>query len=80
VRRYAITIAVAFFFVLAGVGCLYDVPPLLCGLRALVGAVAAYVATIVVGKLIVNIMVDAMVRKPPENRELTHVNRERGSE
>jgi hypothetical protein len=53
---------VAGFFVLAGVGCLCEVPLLVCGLRALGGAAVLYVLTRLAGGAVLNVVVDAMVR------------------
>lgn len=61
-RRYAISISVIGFFVLAAIGCACDVPLLTCSLRALAGAVALYVMTKIVGRLILNILVETIVR------------------
>ena len=61
-RRYAITVSVAGFFVLASVGWCCRVPPQVCAMRALVGAVALYLMTHVAGKAVLNIVVDAVLR------------------
>jgi len=64
-RRYAITVSVAGFFVLAGIGCLADVPPFVCATRALVGAVCLYVMVHLAGRAVLNILIDAIVRSRP---------------
>jgi hypothetical protein len=56
------TVAVAGFFLLAGVGYLSDVPLYVCGLRALAGAAVLYVMTSLAGKVILRILVDAIMR------------------
>lgn len=61
-RRYSISIAVVGFFILAGVGYGCGVPPLMCGLRALAGGAALFVMTQVAGKIVIEIVADAMVR------------------
>ncbi len=61
-RRYAVMVAVAGFFLLAAVGWLCDVPLHVCGLRALAGAVALYVMASFVGKVLLRVVVDAIVR------------------
>jgi hypothetical protein len=62
VRRYAISISVAGFFVMAAVGLLCGVPVFVCGLRAAGGAVALYVMIRVAAKVLLKAFVDAMVR------------------
>ena len=61
-RRYAISVAVAGFFVMATVAYLSEVPVLVCALRGLAGAAVLYVMTHVAGKVVLGIVVDAMVR------------------
>ena len=61
-RRYSISIAVVGFFILAGVGYGCDVPLLTCGLRALGGGVALFIMAQVAGKIVIDIVADAMVR------------------
>jgi hypothetical protein len=61
-KRYSQIISVFGFFVLAGVGCLSDVPSLTCATRALIGAVCLFLMANVAGKVIVSILVDAIVR------------------
>jgi len=76
VRRYAILIAVAGFFVLAAVGHLCGVPHFVCGLRALAGAAVLYVMAMVAGKAVLGIFVDAALR----SRGTRESTREHGSE
>jgi len=70
-RATAVTAAVVAFFVLAGVGAASGVPPMVCGLRAVVGAGVAYVLTLVAGRVLVRILVDLMTGrgKPPNPSE-----------
>lgn len=60
-RRYAISVAVAGFFVLAAVGSCFDVPAMVCGLRALGGAAVLYVMTMIVGKIVLGILVQTVM-------------------
>jgi len=62
VRRYAIIIAVAGFFVLAAVGRFCGVPLFICGLRALAGAAALYLMTMIAAKAVLGILVETMLR------------------
>ncbi len=68
-NRVAIRLSVAMFFVLAAVGCLSDVPTLICGLRAAAGAAGTYVLAVVAGRLILAIMVDTVVKAIAANRK-----------
>ena len=61
-RRYAITVAVAGFFMLATVGCCCGVELLTCAMRALAGAVALYVMTRIAAGIVIGILADTMVR------------------
>lgn len=61
-KRYALIISVFGFFVLAGVGCLNDVPPMACAIRAVIGAVGLFIMVQVAGKIILGILVEAIVR------------------
>jgi len=56
------------FFALAIVGWFSDVPPLTCALRALAGAAAMYVVVRVAGRIVMNIMVDAVMRSLTQGR------------
>ena len=68
-RRAASIVAVAGFFLLAIVGYCSDVPPLYCGLRAMAGGAVLYVLTRFAGRLLVNIMVDEIVRQRSSGTE-----------
>ena len=61
-RRYAISISVAGFFVLAAIGLLCGVPVYVCALRAAGGAVALWLMIRVAGKVVLNVFVDAMIK------------------
>jgi len=63
-NRTAVSIAVVAFFALAGVGAASNVPPFICGLRALVGAGVAYALTIVAGRVLVAILVNLLRSRP----------------
>jgi hypothetical protein len=63
VRRIATTIATIGFFVLAIVGMATGVPPLVCGVRAVVGAVALFVIVMVGGRLALTVVADAFVTR-----------------
>ena len=47
---------------MALVGWISDVPPFTCAVRALMGAVALYVLTTVVGRVVINIVIDAIIK------------------
>jgi len=67
-RTTAVTTGVVAFFVLAGVGAASGVPPMVCGMRALVGAGVAYILTSVAGRVVIRILVDLMTgRGNPTN-------------
>jgi len=63
-RATAVSAAVVAFLALAGVGAASGVPPMVCGMRALVGAGVAYVLAIVAGRVVIRIMVDLMAGRP----------------
>lgn len=71
------SIAVAGFFVLAGVGCLSGVDPLTCGIRAVIGAAAMYVLAKMAGRIVLKIMVDAVIRGAKPDEGFTDDARER---
>lgn len=79
-RRYAMSMAAVGFFVMAGVGSLCDVPPLVCSLRALAGAAAIYVITMVCGKAVLGIIADAFVRRSLPSRRRKEASGERPAE
>jgi len=73
VRRIAVIIATIGFFVLAGVGTATGVPPFVCAMRAVVGAVALFAVVMVGGRLALTIVVDAFMssalrRQDPRNK------------
>ena len=69
-RRMSVPVAVAGFFVLAFVGWASGVPPFTCAIRALIGAAVLYVLATIAGRVIVNIVVDSIIRDSPEGEEL----------
>jgi hypothetical protein len=75
VRRYAIIMAVAGFFVLAAVGRFCGVPLFVCTLRALAGAAVLYLMTMIAGKALLGIFVDTVLR----GRDVEKSAGERGS-
>ena len=76
VRRMSVPIAVAGFFVLAFVGWASGVPPFTCAIRALIGAAVLYVLVTVAGRLIVNIVVESIIRDSREGEELGDTSRD----
>jgi hypothetical protein len=75
-----VSIAVLGFFVLAGVGWLCEVPVFVCATRAAIGAAVLFVMTMVAGKTLLNIMVDAMIRGRSRQGEMKETSGERRSE
>jgi hypothetical protein len=61
VRSIAVSIAVICFFAIAGIGWISGLSPFTCCKRALVGAVAAYIAGAWAVKAINAILIDAMI-------------------
>jgi cbb3-type cytochrome oxidase subunit 1 len=59
-RPTAVSAAVVAFFALAGIGAACEVPPMVCGTRALVGAVVVYVLAVVVQRVVIRILTDLM--------------------
>ena len=57
-KQIGISIATIVFFALAIVGWASGVAPLLCGLRALAGAVAIYVMSIFVDRIVIRILAE----------------------
>jgi hypothetical protein len=53
--------ATAGFFALAIVGTAMGVPPFLCAVRAVIGAVALFAIVMVAGRLVLTVVVDAFV-------------------
>jgi len=67
-RATAVTIAVVAFFALAGVGAASGVPPMVCSMRALLGAGVAYVLAMVGQRVVIRILLDLMAgRGNPTN-------------
>ena len=60
-RRYAISVAAAGFFLLAAVGLINDVPVFVCAMRGLVGAVVLFLMAHVSGRIVLRILVDTIV-------------------
>ena len=58
-RRLSATIAIAGFFVLAGVAMARSVPVFDCAVRGLIGAAVLFVVAQVAGKAVVSVVVDA---------------------
>lgn len=67
-RRTGVMMAVLSFFVLAIVGWASGVTPFVCAVRALIGAVVAYVLTRIAERVVIRIMADAMLRGPAEDK------------
>ena len=63
VRSIAISIAVIFFFGISLIGWISGLSPFTCCKRALVGAVAAYIAAACAVKAINAILMNAMITK-----------------
>lgn len=61
-RGFAITIAVLGFFAMSAVGLECGVPVFPCAMRALAGAAGLYILAKLAGKVVLNIVVDAVVR------------------
>ena len=61
-KRVAVSIAVAGFFVLAFIGWASGLPPEQCALKASLGAVALFVLARIAGAVIVDLMVATIVQ------------------
>lgn len=61
IRRIAVSIAVACFFVMAVVGAIKGRSPATCCWRAVCGAVIAYLVVALAGRAVLAIVVEAMV-------------------
>jgi len=69
-RRAAAILAVVAFFGMAVIGAASGAPPFTCAVRALAGAAITYVLMRVAGRIVVNILVDAIVGSvPPPSEE-----------
>ena len=62
-RPIAVPAAVLVFFLMAGVGTCWDVAPHAVALKAGIGAVVTYVIVSFFVRIVINMMVDSMVRK-----------------
>lgn len=62
-NRIAMIVATIGFFALAIVGMATGVPPFVCAMRAVVGAVALFAIVIVGGRLALTVVVDAFVSR-----------------
>jgi hypothetical protein len=76
VRQTALKFAVAGFFGLATVGAVSGASPLTCGLRALAGAAVIFVLVLVVGRVAINLIVDAMLDSMTRRGDLKDTTRE----
>ena len=56
-RKVAVTFAMMTFMAMMAVGCMIGQPPLTCCIRAVCGAVAAYIIAGVALRLIVDVMI-----------------------
>jgi len=70
VRRTAVNAAAAAFIVLAIVGAVSDVPPFVCGMRALAGAGITYVLVTVAGRLAISILVSIIRGSGPRSAQI----------
>lgn len=60
-RSLAVSAAVVVFFGLAIVGAVSDVPPFVCGLRALGGAAVAFAVVTVAGRAVISMVVGVIL-------------------
>ncbi len=67
-KRIAKLIAVIGFFILAGVGCANGVPPFVCGMRALAGAVILFVSARIAGSIVQGWVLDPLEQKKRANK------------
>lgn len=75
----AITAAVISFFGLAIVGSLCGVPPFVCAIRAIVGAVVVFILVKIVVRVFVNIMIDTIVKNSSPNDKAEDYSRGSGN-
>ncbi|HUT61453.1 MAG TPA: hypothetical protein VNA25_26700 [Phycisphaerae bacterium] len=68
-RKWAFVISVVGFFGLAIVGWCSGVSPLICGLRALIGAAALYVGAILALRLVLAVLINAALRKASQGNQ-----------
>lgn len=66
-RRFAATVSILGFLGMAAVGLACDVPTFDCAIRALVGAVILYIIALVAGRIVLNIMIDALINGSPRS-------------
>jgi hypothetical protein len=62
-RPIAVPAAVLVFFVMAGVGIYWDVAPHAIAVKAAIGAVVTYVVVSFAVRMLVNVMVDSVIRR-----------------
>jgi len=70
VRRTATNAAAFAFIVLAIVGTVSDVPPFVCGMRALGGAAVTYVLVTVAGRVAISILASVIRGGPPRGAQV----------
>ena len=68
-RRFALTIAILSFLALAAIAMSHEVPVFHCAWRALAGAAIIYVVVSTGGRIVLNIMVDAVVNSAPRRKD-----------
>ena len=68
-RSIAMTAAAMGFFGMAVVGWLSDVPPLTCGIRALIGVAAVYVLVILAARVLMNIIISAIIKNAAQRKK-----------
>ncbi|HDS85556.1 MAG TPA: hypothetical protein ENN97_10230 [Phycisphaerales bacterium] len=68
IRNIAIRLSAMLFFVMALIGWLSGLEPMVCTQRALIGAAALYLTVCIAGNLIVRILVDAMAQDRARRR------------
>ncbi len=78
-RRIALLVAIIGFLALAAVGMVSGVPPFTCAVRAVIGAVVLFALTMMGGRFVLSVLVDAFLRPGrPLHNEKDH-SRERGN-
>jgi hypothetical protein len=68
-RPIAITMAVLCFFGLAFVGVFHELSPFTCSVRALIGAVVAYIITSLVMKILNAVVASAIIDRYTTNQK-----------
>ena len=61
IRSTAVSAAIVLFFTMALIGWLFDNDPSVCAKRALLGAVVIYIVVSYAGKIVTNIIINAIV-------------------